>query len=182
MPLEFFMLRTTHRLFFSVLPVISMRPTFTLGPSLTTNETFRDEGGICSICGSTVAYCRPRSARNSLSTTAARWTLLGSYCDSTVAYCRPRSARNSLRDRKSTRLNSSHSLADAVPISALRQKFLEHHGGPLDLVGVVLRFPRGVLPAALRQKFLERSEEHTSELQSLPRRRCSDLRAPPEIP
>src|ERR1035438_6035480 len=131
MPLEFFMLRITHRLSFASLPVISMWPTFTLGPAFTTNETFSDDGGICSIWGSTVAYCRPRSARYSLRTTAARWILLGSYCDSTLSPTLPIGRWRNLLDL---------GLHGGVLPAAFGQVFLEDHGGTLDLVGVVLRF------------------------------------------
>src|ERR1022692_2096513 len=102
MPLEFFMLWITQRSSLATLPVISMWPTLTLGPSLTTKETLREEGGICSIWGSTVAYWRPRSARNSLSTTAARCTLLGAYCDSTL--------RPTLRSLKRSRISETVTL------------------------------------------------------------------------
>ena len=77
------MARSTQRSLYALLPTILISPTLTLGPSLMLNVTFREEGGICSICGSTVAYWRPRSARNSFRATVARWTLSGSYCDST---------------------------------------------------------------------------------------------------
>src|SRR5476649_2385263 len=92
---------------------------------------------------------------------------------------------SSLRDRKSTRLNSSHtviytlSLHDALPISERNHRVDDergHHrndrrGREHPLVG-----------ARRRDVFLERSEEHTSELQShrdlhsFPTRRSSDLR------
>src|ERR1039458_3983153 len=78
-------------------------------------------------------------------------------------------------DRKSTRLNSSHSLHDALPIC----------------IGVALRWlctPESMPSICLAYGFVGalggfappfdigfRSEEHTSELQSLPTRRSSDL-------
>src|SRR5476649_2801803 len=94
-------------------------------------------------------------------------------------------SRNSARDRKSTRLNSSHteiytlSLHDALPISALVRE-----GGAADegraaagaLVGDFIDEKGEVAQLG------ERSEEHTSELQShrdlhsFPTRRSSDLR------
>ena len=80
-----FMCAITHRLLNALFPVISIFPTLTLGPSFTLKVSFSEEGGTCSITGSTVAYWRPRSDRNSFSTTAARWILFGSYCDSTVS-------------------------------------------------------------------------------------------------
>src|ERR1035441_10224570 len=79
-------------------------------------------------------------------------------------------------DRKSTRLNSSHSLHDALPICACfggrkqthnsdgGQSASRRSGKPLCSAGDWTRRPP------------PRSEEHTSELQSLPTRRSSDLR------
>ena len=80
---RFFIARITQRSLNTWLPWMSMLPTLTLGPSVTLNVTSSEEGGIWRISGVTVANWRPRSARNSLSTTEARWILLGSYCDST---------------------------------------------------------------------------------------------------
>src|ERR671927_52708 len=88
------------------------------------------------------------------------------------------------RDRKSTRLNSSHtviyplSLHDALPIYALDA------GAPRRLEYVVQADNitlQNVFPAVLAGNTAERSEEHTSELQShsdlpsFPTRRSSDL-------
>src|ERR1039458_6863902 len=80
-------------------------------------------------------------------------------------------------DRKSTRLNSSHSLHDALPIS--------DHGVVAVLPGHFAR-DHGDFPRARDLDDIDqiraaagagRSEEHTSELQSLPTRRSSDLRS-----
>src|SRR5476649_2802836 len=98
-----------------------------------------------------------------------------------------RCLRTGMRDRKSTRLNSSHteiytlSLHDALPILAgliddARQKRL----GPQDCV---IFMHTGGTPAVFAYRD-ERSEEHTSELQShrdlhsFPTRRSSDLGRP----
>src|SRR6476646_10692551 len=102
----------------------------------------------------------------------------------------PRIQCGKLSDRKSTRLNSSHtviytlSLHDALPISGL-EPFL-------DAAGIVFRIesldPHGLgrgSKDSMRKTI--RSEEHTSELQShsdlhsFPTRRSSDLR-PRTIP
>src|SRR5882672_361416 len=92
----------------------------------------------------------------------------------------------SARDRKSTRLNSSHteiytlSLHDALPI------FAQRHGHRLEDVARFEDLHAGeevVGDAAERIDVRARSEEHTSELQShrdlhsFPTRRSSDLRA-----
>src|SRR5476649_840147 len=92
----------------------------------------------------------------------------------------------SCRDRKSTRLNSSHteiytlSLHDALPISVLSRDLWEGAFGGRPIIGKqiqidgVARTVVGIMP---------RSEEHTSELQShrdlhsFPTRRSSDLRS-----
>src|SRR5215211_5863539 len=92
--------------------------------------------------------------------------------------------RSTLRDRKSTRLNSSHtviytlSLHDALPISA-RGRYGRELLAPTvkasDAPVHVQRLPR------YRPVYAQRSEEHTSELQShsdlhsFPTRRSSDL-------
>src|ERR1039458_8955704 len=79
------------------------------------------------------------------------------------------------RDRKSTRLNSSHSLHDALPIyqpPAIVKLRMYHH---LDVGICVLQDGGGVLRIAEIFGPRKRSEEHTSELQSLPTRRSSDL-------
>src|ERR1035441_9192859 len=92
-----------------------------------------------------------------------------------------RSVRTSARakgDRKSTRLNSSHSLHGALPICHGRVAVLVD--GPHPLLGRG-DFERRVGIGEKRQDFgarERRSEEHTSELQSLPTRRSSDLPRP----
>src|ERR1035438_1455394 len=78
-------------------------------------------------------------------------------------------------DRKSTRLNSSHSLHDALPIyefwfgATLPGGIFSGRSSPEDIAKwkeiFISHFNAGV----------PRSEEHTSELQSLPPRRSSDL-------
>src|ERR1039458_10371561 len=78
-------------------------------------------------------------------------------------------------DRKSTRLNSSHSLHDALPIwvepAAARQP-----GNPRHCAGAFHCGPDDRRTAGgVRRHRSPRSEEHTSELQSLPTRRSSDL-------
>src|ERR1039458_1718578 len=79
------------------------------------------------------------------------------------------------QDRKSTRLNSSHSLHDALPILTLRRydtPFSMHDGR--NQPGTTRRYPS---PRRKNRSACatSRSEEHTSELQSLPTRRSSDL-------
>src|SRR5476649_2440765 len=102
--------------------------------------------------------------------------------------CRVRMARSSplssMRDRKSTRLNSSHtviytlSLHDALPIYRnARSVQLGVIIGNVD----VFRELQGADGAKLAPELDARSEEHTSELQShsdlhsFPTRRSSDL-------
>src|ERR1035438_8992586 len=78
-------------------------------------------------------------------------------------------------DRKSTRLNSSHSLHDALPIflSFGRVKFRRKNS---PLAGGFSAGPsRGNQIHWQPSQPDGRSEEHTSELQSLPTRRSSDL-------
>src|ERR671916_33729 len=90
-----------------------------------------------------------------------------------------------MRDRKSTRLNSSHteiytlSLHDALPI------YVRWPQGPITAVACGLLHDKDVTNLADRYGVLirdARSEEHTSELQShrdlhsFPTRRSSDLR------
>src|ERR1039458_7045116 len=79
------------------------------------------------------------------------------------------------RDRKSTRLNSSHSLHDALPI----WQCFSNVGANSPALGVSMRAAHGQLrvPPDLpgKESRHQRSEEHTSELQSLPTRRSSDL-------
>src|SRR5882672_1480762 len=98
-------------------------------------------------------------------------------------YLRRKSSKN-LRDRKSTRLNSSHtviytlSLHDALPISSpAAQRTLAS-----ALVSLSAFYATsGRLPQAQVFEESARSEEHTSELQShrdlhsFPTRRSSDL-------
>src|ERR1039458_3331564 len=85
-------------------------------------------------------------------------------------------AMNILIDRKSTRLNSSHSLHDALPISDTfgTTQFLN------DAPGWVANWTGQRIdskdPYVAGDEYINRSEEHTSELQSLPPRRSSDLR------
>src|SRR5262252_3773817 len=93
---------------------------------------------------------------------------------------------HSTRDRKSTRLNSSHtviyalSLHDALPICELQRLRLKYAKMETD----AFCFFRGTAHLFFRDWPLDtRSEEHTSELQShsdlrpFPTRRSSDLRA-----
>src|ERR1035441_7400951 len=79
------------------------------------------------------------------------------------------------QDRKSTRLNSSHSLHDALPISTavINGGFGIFYGGLQNEGGgnLGVNYPF-TLSASIPAP---RSEEHTSELQSLPTRRSSDL-------
>src|ERR1035438_201182 len=78
-------------------------------------------------------------------------------------------------DRKSTRLNSSHSLHDALPI---------WHNGlevPASMRSLNMTPVRTSIRSPWQNGVAERwvgscrSEEHTAELQSLPARRSSDL-------
>src|ERR1039458_354308 len=79
-------------------------------------------------------------------------------------------------DRKSTRLNSSHSPHDALPIS--RKPVLRWR----PYWAALRRVPGLVIPEPAKKELqrrsdaCRRSEEHTSELQSLPARRSSDLK------
>src|ERR1039458_2378633 len=87
---------------------------------------------------------------------------------------REQSPRSAL-DRKSTRLNSSHSLHDALPISSARcsttrrRRTHQPRSSQTRPQTPHRQGSRTVSPQRLR------SEEHTSELQSLPTRRSSDL-------
>src|SRR5476649_2461938 len=98
--------------------------------------------------------------------------------------CRFRASRVPAADRKSTRLNSSHtviytlSLHDALPILLMSR-------GPKDYEGRRRSWdqslPRAAMPLPREPRPRCRSEEHTSELQShsdlhsFPTRRSSDL-------
>src|ERR1039458_3762277 len=82
----------------------------------------------------------------------------------------------STSDRKSTRLNSSHSLHDALPICVWIELPDQYAWMDAEKQRTVARL-EGVPEGAYRAlRFHVRSEEHTSELQSLPPRRSSDLR------
>src|SRR5476649_1975101 len=95
-----------------------------------------------------------------------------------------RPSRSSARDRKSTRLNSSHtviytlSLHDALPISI--EDSYDRLMNPSIQTEVRLELKDRSDEEAIKV-FRERSEEHTSELQShsdlhsFPTRRSSDL-------
>src|SRR5882672_1383765 len=101
-----------------------------------------------------------------------------------LSSCKRVLSANRLRDRKSTRLNSSHtviytlSLHDALPISHLMGEGERSpscgHVQPADSLALILQ-------AGLVSEPAQRSEEHTSELQShrdlhsFPTRRSSDL-------
>src|ERR1039458_5745301 len=78
-------------------------------------------------------------------------------------------------DRKSTRLNSSHSLHDALPISQTgtnaRNGGTDRHRKEMNKMWQDHAACKGHPEP---DRFF-RSEEHTSELQSLPTRRSSDL-------
>src|SRR5579875_2628074 len=92
--------------------------------------------------------------------------------------------RESVQDRKSTRLNSSHtviytlSLHDALPISDHFVDVVERDQEARKDVCTLLRLAQ-LIPGPARER--ARSEEHTSELQShsdlhsFPTRRSSDL-------
>src|SRR5476649_1932596 len=94
--------------------------------------------------------------------------------------------REMARDRKSTRLNSSHteiytlSLHDALPIFALAAIDVDVGGERQAEAARGVELPAGHLG---RPRDGPRSEEHTSELQShrdlhsFPTRRSSDLRS-----
>src|ERR1035441_1230797 len=78
-------------------------------------------------------------------------------------------------DRKSTRLNSSHSLYDALPIYFIGLgDCLVKRPGSHCVDKQSFQADTSTLLGLLRQ-YDARSEEHTSELQSLPIRRSSDL-------
>src|ERR1035441_5862825 len=78
-------------------------------------------------------------------------------------------------DRKSTRLNSSHSLHDSLPIFPDGSHCLIDYAAPVWLVPAILgnHAPTNCVSSPFRCN--SRSEEHTSELQSLPTRLSSDL-------
>src|ERR1039458_8198481 len=81
-------------------------------------------------------------------------------------------------DRKSTRLNSSHSLPDALPIlEYLIVHELVHLLEPTHNAQFIALMD-DVMPRWQFYRQQLRSEEHTSELQSLPTRRSSDLGVP----
>src|ERR1035438_1579737 len=83
--------------------------------------------------------------------------------------------KTSIGDRKSTRLNSSHSLKDALPIYFLPWLAINAFSG-VRAEEIVLTKDAAKRKDPLRwEDFDWRSEEHTSELQSLPKRRSSDL-------
>src|ERR1035438_5515977 len=85
-------------------------------------------------------------------------------------------------DRKSTRLNSSHSLHDALPILD-DQHLCRKKAGQVG--GIAQRARRCIRKIGGNHDCLEafhRSEEHTSELQSLSTRRSSDLGRPASLP
>src|ERR671916_228972 len=100
-------------------------------------------------------------------------------------------AAPSLRDRKSTRLNSSHteiytlSLHDALPISGGDGMFQKAAG-----ISAFNVYPAGAFGGRRLdgRPIASRSEEHTSELQShrdlhsFPTRRSSDLRRRWNVP
>src|ERR1035438_1444170 len=85
-------------------------------------------------------------------------------------------------DRKSTRLNSSHSLPAPLPIYVLGQRFQQ---GKMPIAQHRLEVLRDLsVVQCIFDVIAEtgRSEEHTSELQSLPTRPSSDLCARPALP
>src|ERR1041384_8187780 len=87
------------------------------------------------------------------------------------------SRNRSKTDRKSTRLNSTLSLHDALPISMLTDV-----SGGIEIQRVkywcINASRRLVWPNASQpEPIKDRSEEHTSELHSFPTRRSSDLDA-----
>src|ERR1035441_10230430 len=88
--------------------------------------------------------------------------------------CRHRS----LSDRKSTRLNSSHSLHDALPIYQIRGTVILLQNIAIDDLRGFFQTELADALQALPAQIFVRSEEHTSELQSLPTRRSSDLSNP----
>src|ERR1041384_4447503 len=80
-------------------------------------------------------------------------------------------------DRKSTRLNSTLSLHDALPIYEQQQVIRVDRLGE-KIEGPLLHRRDRIFDAAVgRHDDHRRSEEHTSELHSFPTRRSSDLRA-----
>src|ERR1035438_2091250 len=83
------------------------------------------------------------------------------------------------RDRKSTRLNSSHSLHLPLPICSPRQvaNFIKLWSASREMVELSRDEGGCVLPGNGRGA--ERSEEHTSELQSLSPPPSPDLFASP---
>src|ERR1035441_6923864 len=84
-------------------------------------------------------------------------------------------ARPASRDRKSTRLNSSHSLHDALPIYGSAAGTSTRFSGVAVGRTVGRGSASGVVSASMGSSSISRSEEHTSELQSFPTRRSSDL-------
>src|ERR1039458_5138345 len=88
-----------------------------------------------------------------------------------------RSERRFGLDRKSTRLNSSHSLHDALPISELLRQIAPTDRTHVFTLTGVYNLPDIKSESPFGKAIRTRSEEHTSELQSLPTRRSSDLGA-----
>src|ERR1035441_1554579 len=78
-------------------------------------------------------------------------------------------------DRKSTRLNSSHSLRDALPIYGIRTRLVLRVAASAPVVPARDALARSDKHQHHLAILENRSEEHTSELQSLPTRRSSDL-------
>src|ERR1035438_8330961 len=89
--------------------------------------------------------------------------------------------RSAHPDRKSTRLNSSHSLHDALPILVCPTNLAKPSAGKPSASRVAATFISGPFTKTYEPFCSSRSEEHTSELQSLPTRRSSDLGVPDKL-
>src|ERR1035438_2215992 len=79
-------------------------------------------------------------------------------------------------DRKSTRLNSALSVSDALPLYDIISSLHRRPPGFLWAVANIGLENFQIWGMIFRHAGNSRSEEHTSELQSLPTRRSSDLR------
>src|ERR1041385_6544886 len=92
---------------------------------------------------------------------------------------RTRPSAHALTDRKSTRLNSTHALHDALPIYAVAPRLrADVQNRVADARG--LAEENLVVAYEAERECVDRSEEHTAELHSRLTRRSSDLcrRAP----
>src|ERR1041384_6040235 len=86
-----------------------------------------------------------------------------------------RSRRARIPDRKSTSLNSTHSLHDALPIWSWRSPLTDGEGSSIGRTAAGIGDAGALRRPSIATGSDPRSEEHKSELHSLPTRRSSDL-------